>query len=286
MARGRMLNRSVCDSKKFHDLPSDTCRLFATWIIPYLDIRGVFQADPIFVRSKVFPRREDVTSDMVRGYLDAMEAVGLIARFECNGETWQHWPGFEHNQIGIRYDRESSDFPIPPGWEPPKQLELVPPNDGQNPAEEKLKEVKKKGKGKGADAPDPPRHPAIDVYRSKARRFPDRAQWPAIERGIGTDEKSLERWGKTVEAYILCGWNKVNIGGMLEWYGRGELPHVKRMGGGNGRGTSDHAPSHNGNNDPNYADLEYLRLNPKGKGRQDAIERLKARGYDVAHLPA
>lgn len=54
---------------------------------------------------------------------------------------------------------------------------------------------------------------------------------------------------------------------------------------GNGSGAS-HAPSHNGNNDPNYADLEYLRLNPKGKGRADAIERLKARGYDVAAIPA
>lgn len=134
MARGRMLNKSVCNSKRFQDLPDDTCRLFATWCISHLDIHGVFYANPTLVRSLVFPRRNDVTDTMVAGYLDAMKACGLIVRFESNGEPWQYWPGFEHNQIGIRYDRESSEFPIPPGWEPPKQLELVQTSGGQNPA--------------------------------------------------------------------------------------------------------------------------------------------------------
>lgn len=246
MARGRMLNRSVSNSKKFQELPSDTCRLFATWCISHLDIRGVFHADPQLVRSLVFPRREDVSNAQVAGYMDAMESNGLIVRFESNGELWQYWPGFEHNQIGIRYDREFSEFPIPPGWNPPKLPDFVPPNDGQNTAEEKLKEVKLKGSKKksGTDAPEPARHPAIEVYRSKARRYPDRAQWPSIEQAVSTDEKNLERWGATVEAYILCGWNKINVSGMLDWYRRGELPHTSRASfGGNGNKPTANSPS-------------------------------------------
>lgn len=240
MARGRMLNKSVCNSKKFQDLPDDTCRLFASWCISHLDIHGVFYADPTLVRSLVFPRRNDVTDQMVYGYLDAMEACGLIVRFESIGETWQYWPGFEHNQIGIRYDRESSDFPLPPGWEPPKQLELVPPNAGQNPAEEKGNEVKKKV---SRAAENPAHHPAIDVYRSKARRYPDKAQWPSIEQCVNQDDKSLALWGRVVEAYILCGWNKVNISGMIDWYKRGEIPHTSRAFSGNGNG-HDKEPVH------------------------------------------
>lgn len=232
MARGRMLNKSVCNSKKFQDLPDDTCRLIATWTISHLDIRGVFYANPQLVRSLVCPRRDDVTNAQVAGYLDAMEAYGLIVRFESNGETWQYWPGFEHNQIGIRYDRESSDFPIPPGWEPPKLFELVPPSGGQNPAEGKG--IKKK-LSEPAIA-EPPRHPAIDVYRSKARRFPDKTAWPFIEKAVKNDIASLEFWGKVIEAYILCGWNKTNVSGMLEWYNRHEIPHTTRAWGGNGNG--------------------------------------------------
>lgn len=237
-----MLNRSVCNSKKFQELPDETCRLFATWTISHLDIHGVFYANPQLVRSLVFPRRDDVSNAQVAGYMDAMEAHGLIVRFESNGETWQYWPGFEHNQIGIRWDRETTEFPIPPGWEPPKQLELVPPNGGQNPAEGKLKEVKEKGSKPKPASDEPTRHPAIDVYRSKARRFPDKTAWPFIENAIKTDQASLEFWGKVVEAYILCGWNKTNVSGMLEWFGRHEIPHTTRAWGGNGNGNGKTEP--------------------------------------------
>lgn len=235
MARGRMLNRSVCKSKKFHDLPDDTCRLFASWCIPHLDIRGVFHADPTTVRSLVFPRRDDVTSEDIRGYLDAMEAARLIVRFDHGGEVWQYWPGFDHNQVGIRYDRESSEYPPPPGWCPDKLLELVQINGGQNPPEEKvkLKEVKSKQK-ECANAPE--RHPAIDVYRLKARAFPDKTAWPSIEAEVPVDDKSLDRWGRTVEAYIVVGWNKRNVRGMLDFFKRGEIPGANGRYSKNGNG--------------------------------------------------
>lgn len=254
-----MLNKSVCNSKKFQDLPDDTCRLLATWIISHLDIHGVFYANTQLVRSLVFPRRDDVSNAQVAEYLDAMAEIELIVRFESNGETWQYWPGFEHNQIGIRYDRESSDFPLPPGWEPPKQLELVPPNAGQNPAEVKLSEVKKK-KNVIRAAESPAVHPAIDVYRSKARRYPDRAQWPSIEQCVKRDDDSLALWGRVVEAYILCGWNKINISGMIDWYKRGEIPHTARAFNGNGNGQ--HKPTTKLATSADV-DAEFARLNPK-----------------------
>jgi len=238
MARGRMLNRSVCKSKKLHDLPDDTCRLFASWCIPHLDIRGVFHADPTTVRSLVFPRRDDVTSDMVRGYLDAMEAARLIVRFDCGGEAWQYWPGFDHNQVGIRFDRESSEYPPPPGWCPDKLIELVQTNGGQNPPEKKVKLKEEKIKA-GADAPE--RHPAIDVYREKARAFPDKTTWPSIEAEIPKDAASLERWGRTVEAYIVVGWNKRNVRGMLDFFARNEIPGANGKYGKNGNGHSEPA---------------------------------------------
>jgi hypothetical protein len=185
-----------------------------------------------------------VTSEDIRGYLDAMEAVRLIVRFDHGGEVWQYWPGFDHNQIGIRYDRESSAYPPPPGWCPDKLLELVQTNGGQSPPEEKVKLNRKEGKLKKEEAiasiSTPPRHPAIDVYRSKARAFPDKTAWPAIEAEVPTDDKSLDRWGRTVEAYIVVGWNKRNVRGMLDFFGRNEIPgsNGRYSNNGNGHGAS------------------------------------------------
>jgi len=113
MARGRMLNKTVCASKKFDDLPDDTCRLLATWTISNLDCRGVFYCDPAMVRSYVFPRRMDVTLEDIERHLLAMESVGLIEIFYAKGDVWQCWPGFPENQIGLRAERETKDFPDP-----------------------------------------------------------------------------------------------------------------------------------------------------------------------------
>ncbi len=31
-------------------------------------------------------------------------------------------------------------------------------------------------------------------------------------------------WGKVIEGYILCGWNKLNINAMMDWYKRRKIP--------------------------------------------------------------
>ena len=175
MARGRMLNKTVCASRKFDGLPDDTCRLMATWIISQLDVQGVFYGDPAMVRSLVFPRRSDVTEEQITDYLKCMEQIGLIKLYEAKNDTWQWWPGFRDNQIGLRADRESPAFPSPPdGWtpiDPPEDMpDDDPPNDGHSPesgrqdddkqpAEEKLSEVKGKESSARAHEELPPTDP-------------------------------------------------------------------------------------------------------------------------------
>jgi hypothetical protein len=270
MARGRMVNKSICSSKKLHCLPDDTCRLLATWTIPHLDVRGVFSADPAIVKSLVFPRRDDVTVAEIAGYLDAIEQAGLIVRFEAKGDVWQRWSGFEDNQAGLRYDRESSEYPQPPNWEPaPEELSSTSPGQVPDKSPLSLKEVKiksKRIKGEACASPSP-RHPAIDVYRTKARAFPDKAQWPAIEAAIPTDESSLSLWGRVVEAYIVQGWNKRNVGGMIEFYKRGEIPGARPRGG-NGNGRTPTAPAKNLPHTTEEVEAEYYRLNPNERPKK------------------
>lgn len=65
---------------------------------------------------------------------------------------------------------------------------------------------------------------AVEKYREAAKSWPSKAQWPAIEQAVGTDPARLELWGKVVAGYVLKGWNPRNVAGMLEFFGRGEVP--------------------------------------------------------------
>jgi hypothetical protein len=124
-----MLNKSISASVKFDLLPDDTCRLMASWMIAHLDKNGVFYGDPAMVKSYVFPLRVDITIEQVEHYLSEMERVGLIYLFEVRGRLWQCWPGFEDNQIGLRANREGTEYPEPPEAE----LEEGQPDAGSLP---------------------------------------------------------------------------------------------------------------------------------------------------------
>jgi hypothetical protein len=136
-----MLNKSVVMSLKFAALPDDTCRLMATFIIAHLDVRGVFHGRPGLVRSAIFPEREDITTAQVARYLEAMQTAGLIQLFTAHGSTWQFWPGFVDNQIGLRTERETTDFPPPPS-----SGNL--PEDIRQPADDAPEDVQQKDKDK------------------------------------------------------------------------------------------------------------------------------------------
>ncbi len=124
MARGRMLNSTICMDKRVNLLSDDTCRLLFTWLIPWADVDGRFYGDPAVVRSRVFPRREDISIEQVDGYLNEMhnlkdgDGLGLIVRYEVDGELYIWFPNFGKNQAGLRREREANSIIPPPPTEP------------------------------------------------------------------------------------------------------------------------------------------------------------------------
>jgi hypothetical protein len=241
MARGRMLNKSVCASLKFHDLPDDTCRLMATWTISLLDVRGVFYGDPAMVKSAVFPRRADVTIEQIGHYLEAMQALGLIVIFRAKGDLWQWWPGFPENQVGLRTDRESTDFPPPPdaipqdGGNPP---EGIPQDDGEFPPEMNLREGKEKGKardylddvlaGQGEAGIASPtedgdmwleyRDKAISSYHKLTKIKPNEVAKGAIGNLAGETGFDLQKWRESIQSCLLNGVKAGNVSCMIDTY--------------------------------------------------------------------
>ena len=85
---------------------------------------------------------------------------------------------------------------------------------------------------KPTKAAKPPTPAPIETYRKVARKYPNKALWDNIAQTV-TD---CDLWERVITGYIALGWNPSNIAGMLEFYGRGEVPHS------NGKNGNGHKP--------------------------------------------
>jgi len=73
---------------------------------------------------------------------------------------------------------------------------------------------------------------AARVYQSRMNRWPRRTQYRRLHEVVGDEPDDLVFWGRVVGEYDALGWNPMNVAGMLEWFGRREIPHVRQKGGG------------------------------------------------------
>jgi len=115
MARGRMINKKICNSRVVNDLPLPA-QLLYTWLIPHLDCNGCFYGSAQMIKSLVFPRK-NYTKKIIEGWLELLtKSVGneknpLIVRYFVDSEQYLFMPGFAGEQIGLRYDKEKPEFP-------------------------------------------------------------------------------------------------------------------------------------------------------------------------------
>lgn len=124
-------------SEKINKLSCDTARLLYTWMLAHLDVNGCYYADPVIVKNTIFPWREDIKADMVSKWLDEMDELNLIKRYNSAGH-YLIYPDFEDKQPKIQRDREGkTDIP------PPTEEQLLS-NSCVTPTQIKLKEVKVK----------------------------------------------------------------------------------------------------------------------------------------------
>ena len=112
MPRGRFLSKSISLDEKVNALSCDTARLLFTWLIPHLDCEGRLDGDATTVKSIVFPRRPMHTKT-VEQYLNEMEKLGLIRRYNLNGNSYLFAPQFEKHQTGLQKNKEAQSQ-IPP----------------------------------------------------------------------------------------------------------------------------------------------------------------------------
>jgi DnaD/phage-associated family protein len=165
MARGRFITNAIMDDKRINDLSCDTSRLAFTWLITLADCEGRVIGDPAVMRSKLFPRRTDVTTDDVEHYMAEWAAAGLIYWYHAKDDMWIWFPAFEKNQAGLRKDREApSSIPDPESGTPVKTI-----YSGVTPELLPVKLIKSKVKNNNNSAPS---SSLISVYMNNVNPSP------------------------------------------------------------------------------------------------------------------
>lgn len=146
MAKGRFISKEISLDKRVNELSDGFSMVGFTWLITHADCEGRTYGDPAIVKSLIFPRRTDITIEMVENYIWEWQSAGLINLYESDGDIYIEFPNFEKHQTGLRKDREAkSTIPTNSG--------IIPAYSGKNRV--KLSKVKLSKVNTGAkNAPD------------------------------------------------------------------------------------------------------------------------------------
>jgi len=161
MAKGRFISKEISLDKRVNSLSDSTSMLGFTWLITHLDCEGRTYGDPAIVKSLIFPRRTDITVEMVKGYIQDWLNAGLIILYESDDDLYIQFPNFDKHQVGLRKDRE-------PASSIPDLAEDCRIIAGKYPAEVKLiKDKLIKGQKTAEEAEQIQKHREIDDYFKK-----------------------------------------------------------------------------------------------------------------------
>lgn len=113
MPVGRVLLKSISESKKLAALSTDGARLLYSWLIPHTDINGCFSGDVDVIKGQVFTRLKK-TEEEIEGYLEDLRKIGLIIRYQTNGDDFILLPTMAEKQPHLNPEREAAPkIPLP-----------------------------------------------------------------------------------------------------------------------------------------------------------------------------
>ncbi len=105
----RILKDSILTDKAFNSLTLTEESIYHRLLVS-ADDYGIFYADPILLLRILYPRKTDITEEVIREGLDHMEEAGIIIRYTAEGEDYLKICSWENNQ---RLRNSRHKFPVP-----------------------------------------------------------------------------------------------------------------------------------------------------------------------------
>jgi hypothetical protein len=106
---GRMIRKSISDSKKFAALSPKAAVLFAM-LIPHYNSHGKMIGGAGYIKEVVCPRVEYLDTKSIPGLLQEISDKTNVKWFEFDGRMWLHSLKFLENHQELRKDRMGKDL--------------------------------------------------------------------------------------------------------------------------------------------------------------------------------
>jgi len=252
MPTWRKLHVKVCESGDIADMPDDFTRLMWVLLPTQLCREGRGIDNPSWVRSRVFPLREDVTLKMVTQALDWFVGRGMIVRYQVADRAYFWVPTFDHYQ-GRRPKEAASEYPPPPTEvmtkSRPSHDQVMTKSSTDIDIDEDIEEeIEIAASAQAPREPDPPpeadvgpvpdpkpktrrkaepkpRDPlldtlAIQAFRAVTERYPKRALFERVVDALG-DAPDVPRLRRAYQDWLARGYNPQNVEGWIGWYQNG-----------------------------------------------------------------
>jgi hypothetical protein len=107
MPKYRQLHTKIIDSFDFNEMPDDFTRVVWMLLTLILDSEGRGIDNMAWVKSKMFPLRDDVTSEKLCASFKWFEEHSMIQRYEVKGRRYFYIPTFKQYQSGTQKEAVS-----------------------------------------------------------------------------------------------------------------------------------------------------------------------------------
>ncbi len=242
----RQIHSKTPESYDFNEIPTDFGRMFWLLLPVCLDSEGRGQDSVQWLRSKLFPIREDDVTDQIKATMDWLAARGMIVRYEVSGRKYFYSVNFKLYQSGT--DKEAPSFlPAPPSLDI-HTPDLLPTNSGVTPDLVVVNAMQGNSIQCNADASEKqksaprttlPTDPADRIWRKikpaslvippSLRESVIPIIDEALRRNNQDEDKTAEEGKKYFDAYCKTRSKKGNFyspngTGWIDWWAQGSMP--------------------------------------------------------------
>ena len=189
MPKYRALHLKIIDSFDFNEMPNDFFRV--TWMLLTLiaDSAGRGIDNAAWIRSKMYPLREDVTGTAITAAFDWFAQRGMIVRYIVNGKNYFFIPSFDKYQSHLEREAKSI-LPAP---------ETLMSNSGVTPEEVKRKSTTYASASVNESVNE------IVCVKDDEKLFQDNQLSTAFEKAANILAHSPQKWMKAIDAMQLKG---------------------------------------------------------------------------------
>ena len=201
MAKGRMLNRNICESNSFAAIKNSNAQLLFVLLTSWWDDHGKMIGDEVWIKGNLTRKLSQFTLKEIKKCLTIINDTTKVHWWvDDNGNKWLYWPEFNDHQTISEAKKTKNLLPSPKFPKIPQKSAVT------REVEVKIREVEEEEKAQGAKAP-PPGEIFFNYYLLKTKKAfkltPDKIE--LIKKRLA-DGFTVDQLKQAVDNFVADDW--------------------------------------------------------------------------------